>query len=70
MRENKCLYAKRNYKKREIASLTKMMNLIVILELVKQFKIDPKKVKICATNGACSMTGTTAELKLGAVYTL
>lgn len=34
MKENRCLYGKRNYKKREIASLTKMMTLITILELV------------------------------------
>lgn len=31
LKEGRCLYGKRNYKKREMASLTKMMNLITVL---------------------------------------
>lgn len=70
LREGRCLYGKRNYKKREMASLTKMMNLITILELVEQFGVNARKVRIRATKNSCAMIGTSAELKQGGLYSL
>ena len=65
MREGKELYGKRTYKKREIASLTKIMNLITTLELMEKWGIDAKKVSVRATKTASSVIGTTAEIKAG-----
>ena len=41
MREGRSLYGRRNYKKREMASLTKMMNLVAILHLVDRTGVKP-----------------------------
>ncbi|CAM6001696.1 unnamed protein product [Sphagnum balticum] len=60
MRQGKCLLGKRSYKRREIASLTKMMNLITVLELLEAFGVNPGKVRARASEDACAMTGTTA----------
>lgn len=62
MRQGKTVFGKREFKRREIASLTKMMNLITILELLASLKLDPKKIKARATLRSSSVTGTTAEL--------
>jgi D-alanyl-D-alanine carboxypeptidase len=70
MRSGKQISGKRNYKKREMASLTKMMNLITVLEIMQREGLDPAKIRVTATKAACSVTGTTAELKMGAIYTL
>ena len=60
MREGRALSGKRNYKKREMASLTKMMNLITVLELVERAGVDAKRVRVRATKNSCAMIGTTA----------
>lgn len=39
MKQAKFIYGKRIFKKREIASLTKMMNFITILSLVKEHNL-------------------------------
>lgn len=43
-----------------MASLTKMMNFYTILELVQQYKIDAKNVRIRVSKEAGYMNGTTA----------
>jgi len=48
-----------------MASLTKMMNLVTVLDLVERMGIDSKKLKVKASATACQITGTTAELALG-----
>lgn len=60
MREGRSLYGRRNYKKREMASLTKMMNLVAILHLVDKAGVDPQRVRVRASKNSCSMIGTTA----------
>lgn len=70
MQQSKPIWTHRSHKKREMASLTKMMNLITILETVSSLGIDAKEVKVRASRTACEMTGTTAELRIGAEYTL
>lgn len=70
MREGRSLYGRRNYKKREMASLTKMMNLAAILHLVEKTGVEPQRVRVRASKNSCSMIGTTAEITQGAVYSL
>lgn len=70
MQQGKPIWTHRSHKKREMASLTKMMNLITILETVISLGIDAKEVKVRASRTACEVTGTTAELRVGAEYTL
>ena len=60
MKTNRCLYGQRNYKKREIASLTKMLNLTTILNIVDSFGLDAKKIKARASPKASNVNGTTA----------
>ena len=70
MRQAKRICGRRTNKKREIASLTKIINLITILETLDSLKINPHKVRIQATSTACAMTGTTAQLLPSYEYTL
>ena len=46
-----------------MASLTKIMNLSTILDILSRYAVDAKKVTIRASRSACSVIGTTAELK-------
>ena len=69
MKQGKFIYGKRTFKKREIASLTKMMNFITILDLVKDFRLLPSKIRVKVSKDA-SITGTTANLRYGMVLTL
>ena len=39
MKQSKFIYGKRIFKRREIASLTKIMNFITILELLKEHNL-------------------------------
>ena len=70
MQQDKSLWGHRCHKRREMASLTKMMNLITILELANSLGIDPRELKIKATKSSTAITGTTAQLRLGAEYNL
>lgn len=51
-----------------MASLTKMMNLITILELIERFGLAEKKIRIKATKYSSKIEGTTAEIKSGWIY--
>ena len=53
-----------------MASLTKMMTLTTMLQLIERAGVDPRRVRVRASRSACAMIGTTAELKAGAVYLL
>jgi D-alanyl-D-alanine carboxypeptidase len=66
MKQNRRLCSKRSEKKREIASLTKIMNLITILELIQTFKLDSSRIRAKVSQKISTVTGTTAELKCGA----
>jgi serine-type D-Ala-D-Ala carboxypeptidase (penicillin-binding protein 5/6) len=70
MQQGRALWSHRSHKRREMASLTKMMNLITILELTSSLSLDAKDLRVKASRTACEITGTTAELRLGAEYSL
>lgn len=57
-------------KKREFASLTKIMNLVTILNLLQEFSLSPSSVKVVITDAAAKMIGTTAEIHPQEVMTL
>lgn len=63
MKQGKLIYGKRVFKSKEIASLTKIMNLITIIELVDELKLAPNKVRVRVSREASCNIGTTAELK-------
>lgn len=46
-----------------MASLTKIINLATILDILARYAIDARKVSVRASRSACGMIGTTAELK-------
>ena len=43
-----------------MASLTKIMNLVTILQFLKKEKLDAKKIRIKVTKQAAKMIGTSA----------
>ena len=47
-----------------------MMNLVTVLDLMERTGLDPKRLRVRASETACQITGTTAELVLGREYTL
>lgn len=53
-----------------MASLTKIMNLVSIWELVKDFSLNPREIKVAMSELATSMIGTSAELKRRDVVSL
>ena len=60
MKQQRCLYGLRHFKRREIASLTKMINLITILNLLEELGLDPSKITARASKRVSSVIGTTA----------
>jgi D-alanyl-D-alanine carboxypeptidase len=63
MKAQKYIYGKRNFKKREIASLTKIMNLITILEILENTQLLHSKIRFTVSKEASYMIGTTADLR-------
>jgi hypothetical protein len=43
-----------------MASLTKMMNLVTVIDLMERMGLDSKKLRVNASETACQITGTTA----------
>jgi D-alanyl-D-alanine carboxypeptidase len=63
------IYGKREYVKREVASLTKMMTAFTVIDLARQYKLKLSEVKIKVCSIASNIRGTTAELKQGDIFT-
>ena len=70
MKSGRTIYGRRAKKPREMASLTKIMHLITILELIQKTELDAKSTLVRATRMATSLEGTTANLKHQAEYCL
>ena len=68
MKHGKTLYAKRSKKIRQFASLTKIMNLITILDILERQGLKAKNLKVYATKASSLVDGTTAEIKSQALY--
>ena len=60
MKQGRTLYGKRSKKAREMASLTKMMNLITLLELLERFKVPGGEIMLNTTKIASNIEGTSA----------
>ncbi len=60
MKQSKLIYGKRMFKSREIASLTKMMNMITIIELMDEYKLAPVRIRIKVSRDSSCMIGTSA----------
>lgn len=48
-RKGRYIHGKRIFKKREIASLTKIMNLIVVIDTLRKLQIDGRKWRVRVT---------------------
>ena len=46
MKEEKFVFGHANFKKREIASLTKIMNFVTILRLLDTYSLNPCKIRV------------------------
>ena len=68
--QEKFIYGKRIFKKREIASLTKIMNLVTILTILEKNKLDAQKIFLKVSKESSFLNGTTAELKPGIIINL
>jgi len=55
--------SKKGTKKREIASLTKMMTCLCVCKLIKQYGINPKSIYIQVSKYASTIGGTSAHLQ-------
>ncbi len=62
---NKVIWQKNAHKKREIASLTKIMTTYISILLLKKYKVNPYENYFKVSYRAASTIGTTAELKHG-----
>ena len=65
MNRGKYIHGKRIRKVREMASLTKIMNLITAIEIIEELNINPRKMIVRVSKHASKMPGTSASLKVG-----
>ena len=65
MNKMKFIHGKRIHRRREIASLTKIMNLITAIDTLERLGLDPRRVVVRVSKEASSVRGTTAQLKPG-----
>lgn len=70
MKQSKFICGRANFKRREVASLTKIMNLFTILSIIETHGLNPAKIRINVSKEATTMIGTTAQLKAGIELTL
>ena len=69
--KDKCLlHGKREYQKREIASLTKIMTCWVVINLCKDYSINPAQTYVMVSDTAAAVRGTSASLKSGDILTV
>jgi serine-type D-Ala-D-Ala carboxypeptidase (penicillin-binding protein 5/6) len=57
------IHGKREYQRREVASLTKIMTCYVVIKLCKYFHLDPKTTEVTISDVAADIRGTTANLQ-------
>lgn len=55
---------------REIASLTKMITAMVVIDFLKKYDYSPEKITYEIRRPSIIIGGTSAQLQLGEVYTL
>jgi len=56
--------------RREIASLTKIMTIYVVLKLLERYNLDEHKTLVTISPNAADISGTTAELEPKDVFTV
>lgn len=64
------MLGKREYMKREVASLTKIMTCYTVIQLVKEFQINVEAEKVVISSTASHVTGTSANLETGDILTV
>jgi len=69
-RTGEVIFGKGENEKREIASLTKMMTLFVVIQISRRIKLDMKKTKFKASKTSACIGGTTAKLRTGDVLSV
>ena len=70
LQTNKMFQGKKETVKREMASITKMMNFYTVLRLMEKSKLCFKQVIVTVSKTAASITGTSANLKEGDQFTV
>lgn len=64
------VHGRREYHKREIASLTKIMTCWVVIQLCKEYGLNPKATTISISDVASDIRGTTANLQTGDILSV
>lgn len=64
------IYGKREYLKRECASLTKIMTAYVAIKLCQQWKLSIEKTEVTVSDVASDIRGTSANLETGDILTV
>jgi len=61
---------RREYQKREIASLTKIMTTWVVINVCKDYGLNPKSTMVTVSDVAAGIWGTTANLLAGDILSV
>jgi D-alanyl-D-alanine carboxypeptidase len=64
------IHGKREYIKRECASLTKIMTCYLVIRLCNEWNLDIKKTEIKVSEIASDIRGTTANLETGDILSV
>jgi D-alanyl-D-alanine carboxypeptidase len=65
MKTDSFLFGKMERERREVASLTKIMTCLVVLNLLKKYDLDETNTMIEISEFAANISGTSAELEAG-----
>lgn len=64
------VYGRREYQKREVASLTKIMTAWVVINLCKEWNLNTFKTEVVVSDIGSDIRGTTANLKPGDILSV
>ena len=64
------IHGKREYQRREVASLTKIMTCWVVIKLCKKYHLDPQATPVSVSEVAGDIRGTSANLEPNDILTV
>ena len=69
-RTGEILFGKCENDRREIASMTKIMTLFVVIQIIRKIKLNAEKTMLQVSKNAATVGGTSAKLKTGDVLSI
>ena len=69
-RTGEILFGKGENERREIASLTKIMTMFVVIQIIRKIRLDASKTNLQVSKNAATIGGSTAKLRTGDILSV